>query len=256
MSNCPTCKESILSQTPSLIGKTLCNPDCPQDITCEDIIPSNCVFYSGATLSCPSGNTSVPYGVTITEALNTMYQLICQNSTSNTVQITANDTCYGYLASKITSSSLLITVLNPGACEKLNIEEKCRNWISIGPSSTSGTNNFRNTWKNYTTDPYAQPVEVSTIKECSVKLRGRATNTIHTSECKSYLIMVLATAPAKNRVFSVNVLKLGASCPVVEPKLIIVDKLGNVTLSGGILSGEYVVSFDGIEFECACEPNC
>ena len=68
MSNCPSCKESILSQTPSLIGNTLCNPDCPQDITCEDIIPSNCVFYSGATLTCPSGNTSVVYGDTVTVA--------------------------------------------------------------------------------------------------------------------------------------------------------------------------------------------
>ena len=105
MSNCPTCKESILSQTPSLIGNTLCNPDCPQDITCEDIIPSNCVFYSGATLSCPSGNTSVPYGVTITEALNTMYQLICQNSTSCTVSIDANDTCCGYLGDKLVAGT-------------------------------------------------------------------------------------------------------------------------------------------------------
>ena len=88
MSNCPTCKESILSQTPSLIGQTQCTQPCPPEITCVDIIPSNCVFYSGPTLSCPSGSTSVNYGVTITEALNTMYQLICQNSTSNTIKIT------------------------------------------------------------------------------------------------------------------------------------------------------------------------
>lgn len=247
MSNCPTCKESIISQTPSLIGNTVCNPDCPEDISCEDIIPSNCVFYSGATLSCPSGNTSVNYGDTITVALNKMYQLICQNSTSNTVQITANDTCYGYLGSKITSSTLDITISNPGACEKLNLEEKCRTWTNIEANATTGTNKFRNKWRNYTV-ANNQRVQISNIKGCSVKLRGRAYNSINVG-CNSSVIMVLSTAPLKDRVFSVNVIKVGASCPTVEPKLIIIDTFGNVSLVGEVLNGSYIVSFDGIEFE-------
>lgn len=248
MSNCPTCKESILSQTPSLIGQTQCTTDCPEDITCEDIIPSNCVFYSGATLSCPSGNTSVNYGDTVTVALNKMYQLICQNSTSNTVQITANDTCYGYLASKITSSSLDITIANPGACEKLNLEEKCWSWTSVGVYSGSSPNKFTNPWRNYSVTNN-QPVEISNTKGCSVKLRGRAYAKVNAG-CNSNKIMTVSTLPANDRIFSVNVLNIAVpSCYTVEPKLILIDTSGNVSLVGGTLNGSYVVSFDGIEYE-------
>jgi hypothetical protein len=255
MSNCPSCKESILSQTPSLIGNTLCNPDCPQDITCEDIIPSNCVFYSGATLSCPSGNTSVDYGVTVTVALNKMYQLICQNSTSNTVQVTANDTCYGYLASKITSSSLDITVSNPGGCEKLNIEESCIKWMSIGPNSISGTNTFRNKWQNYSVVvATSQNAEFSTNKPCIVKLRGTVVGNYGTTDkCGGYTIMNLATHPQKDRTFSVNgsVLSIAPgsiNCSIV-PLILIILQNGDVKIIGGTYNTTYIISLEGIQFE-------
>ena len=242
MSNCPTCKESILSQTPSLIGKTQCTSNCPEDITCVDIIPSNCVFYSGATLSCPSGSTSVVYGDTVTVALNKMYQLICQNSTSNTVQVTANDTCYGYLFNKITSTSLDITVSNPGACEKLKIEEKCRTWTAA---------NLLNGFVNF---PSGQPVEYSSIKACSVKLRGRFYRTTVTAGTHLIFKLPLNKAPLYPRFFSVlttsSVLPTGLAFVTVATN-------GDVSLNYfPLAAGSVIVSLDGIEFECACEPNC
>jgi len=254
MSNCPTCKESILSQTPSLIGQTQCTTDCPEDITCVDIIPSNCVFYSGATLSCPSGNTSVNYGDTVTVALGKMYDLICQNSTSNTVQITANDTCYGYLASKITSSSLDITIANPGACEKLNIEEKCRTWTKMG----AGVLNTSKKWKSYSdTSNFGasnyQALEYSNIKECVVKLRGTAINGSYTFQ--TTLIATLPFAPSKIRRYSVNYLIVNGT--TIMPGVIEINNLGQVYFySNALAPGNYLVPLDGIEFECACEPNC
>lgn len=76
MANCPTCKESILNQTESLIGQTQCNDPCPQDIACEDIIPSNCVFYSGVNLQC----SGIVYGDILTNALQKIEQKLCNVS--------------------------------------------------------------------------------------------------------------------------------------------------------------------------------
>jgi hypothetical protein len=261
MSNCNPCNKSILSQTPYKIGETQCTQPCPPEITCVDIIPSNCVFYSGSTLSCPSGSTSVNYGVTITEALNTMYQLICQNSTSNTVQITANDTCYGYLASKITSTSLDITVSNQGACEKLNIEEKC--W---GPSPWNSVT-FLNKWKNLS--PYDpsnnwENVTYSNVKECSVKLKGTAYLQnpyyfIGPSANFHIFTLPIGYRPLKLRRFSVSVSRFDNTDPFYS---LIPFAVGDVWIKP---NGEvYIftippeqfdptigmtVSFDGIEFE-------
>lgn len=241
MSNCPTCKESILSQTPSLIGQTQCTTDCPEDITCVDIIPSNCVFYSGATLSCPSGNTSVNYGDTVTVALGKMYDLICQNSTSNTVQITANDTCYGYLASKITSSSLDITISNPGACEKLNIEEKCWTWsdITFIPGSK---------WKT-SIPPTSQKAQVSNVKECVVRLRGTVYNNTYSSSDKIIFQLPLQKTPSKNRRFSVNISN-GVSTVPTNIGFIYIYNTGDVVLEyTQNITGATFVSLDGISFE-------
>jgi hypothetical protein len=249
MSNCPTCKESILSQTPSLIGQTQCTQTCPPDITCVDIIPSNCVFYSGPTLSCPSGNTSVNYGVTITEALNTMYQLLCQNSTSNTVQITANDTCYGFLASKITSTSLDITIANPGACEKLNIEEGCPVWNNV-LNSNSGDGRFLNSWTN--ADPTfltIQRVQYSNVKGCSIKLRGSITRT-KLWDGNSFVVFVLPNGfrPLKLRWFHATVDSAGSG---LVPLTILIKPNGEVEITADpfTLALGVTTSFDGIEFE-------
>ena len=248
MSNCPTCKESILSQTPSLIGQTQCTQTCPPDITCVDIIPSNCVFYSGPTLICPSGSTSVNYGVTITEALNTMYQLICQNSTSNTVQITANDTCYGYLASKITSTSLDITISNPSACEKLNIEEGCPVWNNVS-NSNSGDGRFLNSWTNV--DPTfltIQRVQYSNVKGCSVKLRGSITRTKLWSGT-NFVVFILPFGfrPLRTRWFHATIDSGGSG---ILPVTILIKSTGEVEITTDPFTpGIVTSSFDGIEFE-------
>jgi hypothetical protein len=69
MSNCPDCKQSILSQTSTIIGNAKCNPICPEEVTClEGSIPSSCVYYSGQTLPC----TGVLYGNTISQAIQAL----------------------------------------------------------------------------------------------------------------------------------------------------------------------------------------
>lgn len=254
MSNCPTCKESILSQTKSLIVETQCTQPCPPEITCEDFIASNCVYYSGATLSCPSGNTSVNYGDTVTVALTKMYELLCQNSTSNTVQITANDTCYGYLASKITSTSLAITISNPGACEKLNIEEKCWTWNTIGVSAGDGNFNTIKKWKSYSNSGLLgasdyQSVQYSSVKQCTVKLRGTAYNNSYTNSSTLVATLPIGFRPLKTRRYSVNYIVYGGSS-AVNPGIVEINNVGQIYFySNNLTSGNYLVSLDGIEFE-------
>lgn len=235
--SCKDCKDGIIYQTRSLISNPKCNEDCPEEIVCEDIIGSNCVFYSGLTLACPSGNPEniVYYGDTLTQAITKLYGLVCQNSTSNTVQVTANDRCYGYLASKITSSSLDISVTNPGACEKLNIEEKCWTWTAA---------NLLNGFTNF---PSGQPVEYSSIKECSVKLRGRFSRTTLSAGTHVIFKLPLNRAPQYPRVFSIlttsSILPTGLG-------FITVATNGDVTLSySPLAAGSVIVSLDGIEYE-------
>lgn len=251
MSNCPTCKESIFSQTKSLIGETQCTQPCPPEITCEDFIASNCVYYSGPTLSCPSGSVSINYSDTITVALNKLYQLICQNSTSNTIKITELDTCYGYLSSKITSSSLDITIANQGACEKLNIEEKCWGpWTEL----TNANSGLSSKWE-WAGGNYEKPA-VSSIKGCSVKLAGAIKlKTLQSITSTTVIIGTLPVGktPVKDRVFSANILTSFAAPYNVLPCVItIVASTGKITLghpwSTTTLTG-ITVFLDGIEFE-------
>ena len=244
MSNCPTCKESILSQTPSLIGQTQCTQTCPPDITCVDIIPSNCVFYSGPTLSCPSGSTSVNYGVTITSALNTMYQLLCQNSTSCTAKITAGDTCCGYLFDKFSSSSLNITtVTNQAGCQTLNIEETCYTWTEL----KKGNPGLINGWTSASL-PSEKPA-ISNVKNCIVRLAG----TIVSGDIVPLIpgvnqvaILPVGKRPDRTRRFTINV----ASTTAIIPALLTINSNGEVSLIlASAPSSKVTLSFDGISFE-------
>lgn len=250
MANCNPCNKSILSQTPSKIGETQCTQPCPPEITCEDIIPSNCVFYSGATLTCPSGNTSVNYGVTITEALNTMYQLLCQNSTSCTAKVTANDDCCGYLFDKFSSSSLAITtVTNPlTGCQTLNIEEKCYTWTELTRSNLG----LAAPWTSASQLGFEKPA-VSSIKGCIVRLAGAVFRENITSS-GDILIGTLPSGkrPNKTRRFTVN---FTTSLPYplnIIPSFITILPDGRMFLNNpytfGVISNA-TVSLDGISFE-------
>lgn len=80
---CVNCKKSILSQTPSLIGEAKCNPLCPEDIVCQELLPSSCLFYSGSYLPC----LDVDFGDRITDvikSINSKYYTI----TSSNIEIT------------------------------------------------------------------------------------------------------------------------------------------------------------------------
>lgn len=248
MSNCPTCKESIFSQTKSLIGETQCTQPCPPEITCEDFIASNCVYYSGATLSCPSGSVSVNYNDTITVALNKMFQLLCQNTSSCTTKITADDTCCGYLFDKITSSSLNLTVVtNNSGCKQLNIEEKCRTWTELTKSNLG----LAGTW-NWAQSGFARPA-VSSVDNCIVRLAG----TISRSSIGSSGNTLIGTLPSGKtpnniRRFSVN-FTTSLSYPLnIIPSFITILTNGEMYLNNpygfGPLSN-VTVSLDGISFE-------
>lgn len=251
--SCPTCKESILNQTESLIGQTQCNDPCPQDIACVDIIPSNCVFYSGPNLSCPSLN--INYGDTITVALNKIFQTVCQSG-GPTVAVTSVDTCPGYLFSKVTSSSLAITVTTPGGCEKLNIEEGCPDWKNVGTPGV-GDGKFLPNWSNFTILPTSQVAQYSSPKGCSVKLRGLVSFNSSTTFAPGTVIFVLPVGfrPATFKRYSVN---FNVTSPLNYPTIL--SGFIDISISGDVIFSYsnttippfikgVIISLDGIEFE-------
>lgn len=93
---CVNCKKSILSQTPSLIGEAKCNPLCPEDIVCQELLPSSCLFYSGSYLPC----LDVDFGDRITDVIKSI------NSKYYT----------------ITSSNITITESIVDGCKVINLE--------------------------------------------------------------------------------------------------------------------------------------
>jgi|SRR6187402_3844152 len=244
---CKDCK-SIVSRTKSVIGETNCNSDCPTDVTCEDILPSNCVFYSGANLSC----SGVVYGESLTSALIKLDAKICESASSGCLfKISSNDTCCGYFQTKIlTGAGIVFTVANEGGCETLTISEGCYTWTDILPSSASGTGKFRNGWFNVdASGASVQKSQFSSVKECTVRLRG----------------YVKLLKPYDNNKALIEVLPTGFTPPVVRsfatvvragtqslPAFIRVYSTGEVLLTGlPSISGDVdlEVSLDGIFFE-------
>ena len=259
MANCPTCKESILNQTPSLIGQTQCNSPCPQEVTCEDFIASDCVFYSGPNLACPSGQTNITNGDSVTEAIETLYDLICRiNSYSNVVGVTQNDGCPGYLSNKIISSSLTLSVTTLGSCESLSIEEKCffpGNSVGL-PSTSDGT--FKAGWSTYSTiDANFQRVQYSNAKACNIKLRGTAYYNSGTSVLSGNTVIFKLPAgfrPLKSRRFSANFIASNIPNFPISPCYIIILPTGEVLFFtllnlANINLTQFTISLDGIEFE-------
>lgn len=246
MSHCPTCKESIISQTPSLIGKTECTSDCPEAITCQDIIPSNCVFYSGNNLSC----SGIAFGDTVTIAISKLDAAICQGSTQKcTVSIDIKDTCCSYLGGKLIAGTG-ITIdrnipENTAGCKTLTISEGCNTWNTIQASSASGTGRFRNKWQSI--DPTGttfQIAQYSDVKGCTVKLRG--TVVISGYNSTKEVIAVVPNAPTSVRRYNVNVLASSG----FKPTVIDIYPSGEIKLfSVGGFSDSISVSLDGIFFE-------
>lgn len=108
MSNCPDCKQSILSQTSTLIGNAECNPICPEEVTClEGSIPSSCVYYSGQTLPC----TGVLYGNTISQAIQAL--------SSEMFTITSTTLDIQHTTSSIGCKVVSINTNNTVGCQEL-----------------------------------------------------------------------------------------------------------------------------------------
>jgi len=177
MSHCPTCKESIISQTPSLIGKTECTSDCPEAITCQDIIPSNCVFYSGSNLSC----SGINFGDSLSLAFSKIDTLLC-NTGGCKVKVSATDTCCDYLETKVTAGTgvtVTKTTAIAGICEKLV--------ISVNPA-TLVWNTIPLT-SNFETIVLYQPPEYSNKDALGrVWFRGVFRNTVQVAGSTQYPI--------------------------------------------------------------------
>jgi len=74
---CKKCNSS-LTKSKSIIGSPLCNTTCPEDTVCVDIIPSNCVYYSGPNLDC----SEIVFGESITTSIQKLNDLVCSNTDS------------------------------------------------------------------------------------------------------------------------------------------------------------------------------
>lgn len=118
MSICPTCNSSIISQTPSKIGSTECNSDCPQEMTCQDgIYASNCIFYSGSNLAC----SGINFGDSLSLAFSKFDALLCQSAGCK-VKVSGTDACCDYLETKVTAGTgVTVTKTTSSGCEKLVI---------------------------------------------------------------------------------------------------------------------------------------
>lgn len=240
---CVDCRESILNAQSSQIGLPNCADPCTTESDCNgQLIPSNCVF-SNAALPC-IGTT---VGTILTDILIATDIKLCQiKESTGTSNVTANDTCYGFLGAKIIAGDgIVTTVINPGACEKLQISEKCWEWNPV--IFKPGTK-----WKNIypTIDPtnHFQTAEYSNVKECSVRLRGAITNTSAALESVIF-ILPAGKRPQYIRTFSVNVIS-GAS---FLPGFLYIQPTGEVSLVFNSPGGSGTISFDNIQFEVA--PN-
>lgn len=145
MAACKNCKSSILSQTVTLIGNNLCNPDCPEETTCTDIIPGACIYYSGAALGC----AGIAYG----DSMNVVIQKM---DSRYGVRVTSTDNCCGFLADKIVSESIAITQDTEDNCQVLRLE------------ATGGDCTLN--WQNLT-------IELPFVPQPQMEIHDGATNT-------------------------------------------------------------------------------
>lgn len=251
MENCPDCLNSILSQTPSLIGSTKCNTDCPTDIGCSDLLPSNCVYYTGNSLVC--SNLTITNGQQLTDILGNIFTAICGAVVGNTVLVSSEDNCPGYLFSKITSDDFNITIKNPGKCEQIEINDNCWVWNTVlGPGSGDGrfVNNFNNAGTPFGNVRYSRP------KGCIVRLSGVSTK-LFNSTCLSGLpifYLPVLSRPLNTKVYSINIIKvISSGCSTYIPATIMVDLDGAVRLFSQInntdLGFNFLIPLDGIQIE-------
>lgn len=244
--NCPDCKDSIVSRTVSKIGTTQCTENCPEDITCPDIRPSNCAFYSGSNLSC----SGINFGDSVTLAFAKVDAQLCSNQTNNCLfKISSDDTCCGHFESKVLAGTgIVFTTNNAGTCETLTVSSACNTWTSITPSSASATGAFRNKWRNASGFIAYQVAQYSNTISCIVRLRGTVTNQLDGS-CNSSIILKLPVAPLFTRVYSVNLLQVVNGCSRFSPSWVTIASNGEVTLVGSGVNGVVSLSLDGISFE-------
>lgn len=98
MSDCPECKESLLSNQTSNFGDPKCADECPADVNCEGIITSSDCVTVNAALPCIDSSV----GDVLTDVLEALDDKVCE-AVGGTVKVSVSepDTCPGYLEDKI-----------------------------------------------------------------------------------------------------------------------------------------------------------
>jgi hypothetical protein len=246
MSDCPNCKDSLLNKQVSSIPVPECADDCPTEVDCNGISLSTKCVVSDVALDC----IDTEVGATQTEINQAFDEKLCQVTESNcTASISNEDNCCGFLSDKIVEGDgINVDVITNGlGCQVLQISETCYEWTNFSASNITGTGNYRNKWANgggnYQLGSY------SSVKECTVRLRGTITNNIGTT---SSLIGVLPVGrrPAASRRFPVAAF-IG-NFPIPGIAFVEIANNGEMTLFiQGLGSGVSLVtiSLDGIFFE-------
>lgn len=240
---CTDCKDSIISQTPSLIPGTKCNGDCPEEITCLDIIGSNCVFYSGANLTC----SEINYGDTITEAIVKINAKLCEQDSCG-VKVTSTDPCCGFLESKIVAGvgiSIIKQTANPSGCERL--------LISTDPGSLTWTNiNLPVQLTNLAVSGYQIPQYSN--KDALGRVWFRGSFTFNTQLPSGNTINLSTTLPANSRPLATRLSTGGYFKTIINgtsittPTAVLFLPTGVITvknISGGAIDNKSIVTLDG-----------
>ncbi len=250
MRNCPSCQESIISQTPSKITSSKCGSDCPEDIICPDLFPSGCVFYSGTTLPC----TGITNGDTVTQVLTKI-------DNRYGVRVTSNDNCCGYLSDKIVSDTITSEIVVVEGCQKLKLEATAGNceeleWIDLNlenPFINGG--NIDWTVGDTTVFDFGEGQEVQyALDPCNGKVWLRGIIEVPsgiTLNDYTQLVVTLPNPPAKTRMFPVFLCALGSGG---FWSTFIINTSGEVYLvtpliNAAIASVPAWLSFDGFSYE-------
>lgn len=241
---CKDCKQSIFNNQDSSIPEPLCQGDCPEDVNCNgEVTYSDCVSVNAA-LDC--FDTEV--GDSLTSVLQAANEKCKQGGSSSNckVKVSSDDTCCGYLDTKITSSDLDISIPDGTSCKALVISEKCRTWTDVRP--TDGLpGSFIGNWGNFT--PFSAQVAGYSLKNCEVKLRGTVFINNYNPGANIIYVLPVGSRPQYLRVFSVNLANSLNGQPM-ESGFIYIAPSGEVALTYTQLSsGTTVVSFDGLSFE-------
>lgn len=247
---CPDCKDGILNKQGSLFADPACTDCGTTEVVCiGKSTYSDCVEVNQAFECIGSDN-----GDSLTQVLSDINTKLCTAfETTNTILVSSDDTCAGYLSDKIASDDFELSVTNDGGegrnCETLNINAKCPTWETVKPKGASATGAFTGKWTNPTDANYQKTEYTKDIVACTVKLRGSAQNNSYTFTDSILFYLPVGKRPLKSVEFPANARTLGFPF-TVYPGIITVKADGEVSFFPTLgVSGQLAVGLNNIEFQ-------